>query len=80
MATKQDLDNWVRDALAELGGQGNLVAVARTIWSIHEQNLRNSGDLFYTWQYDMRWSAKRLRTAGVMKVAEISPRGIWELA
>lgn len=58
MATKRDPDNWVRDALSELGGQGHLVTVARTIWNNHEQDLRNSNDLFYTWQYDMRWSAQ----------------------
>ncbi|SDW39046.1 hypothetical protein SAMN05444006_10397 [Allgaiera indica] len=23
-----------------------------------------SGDLFYTWQYDMRWAAQNLRGAG----------------
>ena len=79
MATKKDLDVWVKEALIELGGRGRIVPIASIIWKNHEKDLRNSGNLFYTWQYDMRWSAKRLRTAKIMKSAEISPSGVWEL-
>ena len=80
MATKNDVTEWVISALEQLGGRGSLVDVAREIWKNHEQELRSSGDLFYTWQYDMRWSATRLRHAGTMTPANISPFGIWELA
>ena len=80
MATKQDLETWVKDALVELDGKGHLVAVAKIIWKNQEQELINSGDLFYTWQYDMRWAANKLRASGTMKSADISPSGVWELA
>lgn len=80
MATKQDLEAWVKNALVELGGRGHLIAVAKVIWKKHEQELLRSGDLFYTWQYDMRWAANKLRSAKVMKPADLSPSGIWELA
>ncbi len=80
MATKHDLTDWVVDALKHLGGRGTIVDVARHIWTHHESDLRASGDLFFRWQYDMRWSANELRRRNVMKAAEVSPIGIWELA
>jgi len=61
MATKYDLQRWVEEALTSLGGSGTVVEVAREIWLRHEPDLRSSGDLFYTWQYDMRWAAQALR-------------------
>ena len=80
MVNKLTLQDWVRDALMKLGGSAPLVEVAKQIWPAHENDLRSAGDLFYTWQYDMRWAANRLRVQGIMKSAEISPFGIWELA
>lgn len=44
------------------------------------QNLRTSDEVFFNWQYDLRWAARRLRTAGQMKAAGLSPKGLWELA
>lgn len=79
MATKHDLQDWVRDALKGLGGSAHLAEVAKIIWRNHESDLRASGDLFYTWQYDMRWAANRLRRAGIMKPVEASRKGVWEL-
>ena len=66
MATRADLTDWVHQALAELGGQGSQLDVAKVVWRHHEHELRESGDLFYTWQYDIRWAATRLRKRGVM--------------
>lgn len=79
MATKSDLPDWVEDAIRELGGRSTLIQVSKQIWSRHEAELRSSGDLFFTWQYDMRWAALVLRKQGRMKSAEISPKGVWEL-
>lgn len=79
MATKYDLQEWVRKALEHLGGSASLIEVAKYIWKMHESDLRRSGDLLYTWQYDMRWAANVLRHSGVMRPAEESARGVWEL-
>lgn len=79
MATKHDVTDWVVSALQRLDGHGSLIAVAKEIWKRHESELRASGDLFYTWQYDMRWSANALRRKGTMKAANVSPHAIWEL-
>ena len=77
--TKEVLMTWVEDALRRSGGQATLLEIARIIWQIHEQELRSSGDLFYTWQYDMRWAATKLRHAGRLRAAEDCPRGVWIL-
>lgn len=79
MAQKQDLPTWLLEALLALGGRGRLADLARFIWQQHEADLRDSGDLFYTWQYDLRWAAHRLRRKHVMRDADVSPKGVWEL-
>ena len=54
MATRQDLMDWVVDALRDSGGEASIVEIARYIWNHREDELRGSGNLFFTWQYDMR--------------------------
>lgn len=63
----------------ELGGRGTVTDVCRVIWRRHEPELRASGDLFYTWQYDVRWAAQRLRNEGVLRQIQKGRRN-WELA
>jgi hypothetical protein len=64
MADREDLKEWVYLAVRENAGQTRLVRVAQHIWEHHEQDLRSSGDLFFTWQYEMRWAAQQLRNEG----------------
>ena len=73
MATRHDLQAWIVDALQSAGGSGSPVSVAKTIWAAHEGDPRASGDLFFTWQYDVRWEAQKLRNAG--KLAPVG-RGV----
>ena len=79
MATRNDLVDWVYDALKASSGRGRIVDVCKYIWERHERDLRESGDLFYTWQYDIRWAAQKLRDTGRARSASVAPRGIWEL-
>jgi hypothetical protein len=79
-ATKADLPAWLEDVLRAKGGSAAIVTICREIWQRYEPELRFSGDLFYTWQYDVRWAAHKLREAGIMKPDEESPTGVWELA
>ena len=79
MATKHDLQDWVLEAVKAEGGSASLVAVARQLWQRHEQDLRQSGDLFYTWQYDMRWAAQALRDTGRLAKMDGSRSGTWDL-
>jgi hypothetical protein len=75
-----DLQRWVVDAVTELGGSAGPVAVARYIWQHHESDLRAGGDLFFTWQYDIRWEAQKLRDCGVFKKKHGVRSGTWDLA
>lgn len=79
MIIKTDLEKLVIKALEEHKGRGNIVQVAEFIWKNYESDLKQSGELFFTWQYDMRWAANKLRRKGVMKPADSSPSGVWEL-
>lgn len=80
MATKLDLQDWLIEALTELGGSGSVVEVCEVVWRRHEPELRQSGDLFYTWQYDIRWAAQQLRDSGRLQAMAGAKRGPWRLA
>jgi len=78
--TKEDLKDLITKALTSNGGSASIVNVARYIWNNNKNELINSGDLLFTWQYDMRWAAQSLRNAGLLKpTAEQASRN-WELA
>ena len=77
MNTRDVLKDWVKDALRRNSGELELIEVAKDIWTHHEKDLRSSGDLFFSWQYDMRWAATALRKAGEIEAA--TDRGIWKL-
>ena len=76
---RQDLVPALGEALTALGKRGSIPRVCEYIWNKYEQDLRGSGDLFFTWQYDVRWAATVLRHQKKMKPAELSPKGVWEL-
>lgn len=79
MANKHLLIEWVLEALEELGGSGSVVDVSKVVWRRHELDLRSAGDLFYTWQYDLRWAAQTLRDNGRLKSMD-GKKGAWELS
>lgn len=79
MAYIDNLQEWVREALGELGGQGAINDVAREIWLKHENDLRHAGEHFYSWQYDMRWAAQRLRNKNLLSFRKSGAKNIWVL-
>jgi len=80
MATKDDLKLWTMEALRAAGGELHHIRVAESVWYRHELELRGSGDLFFTWQYDLRWAAQKLRGAGELQRIDGRGDGIWRLA
>lgn len=70
---------WVEDALVSLGGKAGVIDVAKEVWRQHRTDLTEDKDLFYTWQYDMRWAALKLRKTGVLEPADKRTRA-WVLA
>ncbi len=80
MATREDLQEWVIEALREHGGSARVFDVCKYIWDTYENELKQSGRLLYTWQYDVRWAAQKLRDSGVMKPVHGSKSRPWELA
>jgi len=73
------LAGWIVDALESMHGwQGTIVDVCEHVWKNHRNELK--GDIFYTWQYKIRWAAHDLRKQGIMKRYSPRNRGVWELA
>ncbi len=75
--TKRDLPVVLLTSLREVGGEATIVDICKYIWEQYVNELRDSGDLFYTWQYDIRWAATELRKEGLMKAVTCSPSGVW---
>ena len=67
MVTRDSMTIWVLEALEAQGGKGWPREVAKYIWDHYEKELRDSGDMLYTWQYDVRWAAQYLRNEGKLK-------------
>jgi len=80
MATRKDMKGWVLAALNALGGKAWPSDVAKYIWDNYEQELRSSGNLLYTWHYDVRWAAQSLRNSGKLKPVHGRRDLPWELA
>ena len=78
-ASRDDLQDWLVEALEAHGGSATIVEVCRHVWKNHEEDLRAAGDLFYTWQYDIRWAATKLRKKGVVGPPAATPVGTWSL-
>lgn len=80
MATNDDLQRWIVDILRDAGSEMSVLEVSRAVWERHEAELRESGDLFFTWQYNLRWAAQKLRNQGVLKLQDGRRNGGWALA
>ncbi len=80
LVNRDDMMVWIVDCLKSLGGKGWPKDVSKYIWENHELELRASGDLLYTWQYDVRWAAQKLRNSGVLKPVHGRRDLPWELA
>lgn len=74
------MTDWVEEALREMGGSATILDICKHVWRHHEQDIREEGDLLYKWQYEIRWSGDLLRRDGVLRPAEASERGAWELS
>ncbi|WP_210416820.1 hypothetical protein [Microcella pacifica] len=79
MANRNEFRAFVVEALRALGGSATVLEVTKQVWQVHEADLRHSGDLFYTWQYDIRWAAQYLRNNGYLKTVDRDRNHPWEL-
>lgn len=73
------MKSWIIAALKANGGRARVVQVCKYIWDHYENEIRASGDVLYTWQYDVRWAAQKLRDEGTLRPMEGNRRP-WELA
>jgi hypothetical protein len=80
MIKRQDLTDILEEALISLGGEGKIVEICEYIWSKYKDDLYLSGDIFYTWQYDLRMCAKEtLKAKGEIITLKDGKKSIWKL-
>ena len=77
--TKLDLPPHLLDIVVALGGSVTVLEASREFWQRHEPELRVSGDLFYTWQYELRWAAQELRDSGKLAATGRGASSRWAL-
>ena len=86
--TRKDLPEILYKIIKDLGGSARMMEIFQKFWALHGKSLSERDDLFYTWNYDIRWAATQLRKQKRMKKArtkenthgaDISPTGVWEL-
>lgn len=86
--TRKDLPNILYQILDELGGRAKMMDVFKSFWTKYKNVLKETDDIFYTWNYDIRWAATQLRKENRMKPAKTkenshgaleSSKGIWEI-
>lgn len=80
MLNKQDLPRVVLESLKRLGGSGTVLDVCKDVWESNEAELRVSGDIFFTWQYDIRWAAQQLRNDGSLQPTTRGAGSRWRLS
>ena len=49
---KRDLIDILYESIDSLGGSASIIDISKYIWINHEDELRDSCDMFYTWQYE----------------------------
>ena len=76
---RDDLPDLLYRNLDELGGEATVVEAAAWFWSRYDKELRNSGHLFYTWEFDLKKAAESLRRDHRMVEAFDCPENVWEL-
>lgn len=77
MATKEVLKQWVIEAVAAHNGEATIAQICKYVWENHEPDLQVSGNLLYTWGYDIRWAGQRLRDNGYLQPSKACKRGVW---
>ena len=73
------LPDLLYETLDELGGEATALETAACFWTRHDTELRDSGNLFYTWRCDLRQAADTLRREHRMVEAYDCPEGVWAL-
>jgi|TARA_B110000263_G_scaffold105236_1_gene91916 hypothetical protein len=79
MGETEDLMPLVVEALEYYDGSATLLEVSKYLWKNYENELREKGDIFYRWQYVLRWAGMKLRKQGKIIPSKDSPRGVWLL-
>ena len=67
LISRKVLSEIIIECLKKSNGRSTLLEVSKYVWDNYENELRESGKIFYTWQYDLRWAANELRKLGIMK-------------
>jgi hypothetical protein len=78
MLDRNGLIPLILEALQANGGSARIHEIGKYVWDNHQTDLRNAGNLFYKWQYELRWASDQLAHEG--KIRKGPPRGTWHLA
>ena len=75
---RKSMTEWIVEALRELGGSGSVLEICKAVWENHGEEIAHAGDMFYKWQYEIRWAGHSLEKEGSSS-HQASPAGKWHL-
>ena len=78
-SANEALMRWVIDTIDANRGWTTLIDICKHIWKNHGKEIQDSGEDFYTWQFDVRHAVKELRSNGIIRLADITLEGVWVL-
>ncbi len=76
MNSAQILQSWLLEGLTAAGGSATPTDVSKQVWARHRGELESAGDLFYTWQIELRGTAEALAGSGIVRIDDA---GTWIL-
>ena len=79
IVSKDDLPRLLENVLKEMNGNGYILDISKKFWIKYKDNITPDNNLFYTWQYDIRWAATELRKNNIMVRPDLE-KGLWTLA
>ena len=67
VVTRESMKQQIIESLKERNGSAWPREVSKYVWDNYEADLNDSGDILYTWQYDIHWAAQQLRYDGILR-------------
>ncbi|MCL8252847.1 hypothetical protein AERO_15775 [Aeromicrobium fastidiosum] len=61
---------WIVEALTASGGSATPLQVSRHVWAHRRAELEGAGDLFHSWQLDLREAAAGMATSGLLSTVD----------
>jgi hypothetical protein len=79
LLNSKDIERLLVEAIKKLGPKATFVNINKYVWDNYENDLRNSGDLFYVWHHTMASARTKLNSSGRGGFVKQNGTTVWEI-